>query len=433
VGSFADLRDDVAAALTEVLVDHPDWAVHPLPVDALDPPAYLLEWSDPWVPSRSTVCRYDTAIEIRCVGARIDPSPGLEVLELMVEEALLALDGGRFPFRSVLAPRPFTIGGVQYLAATILLGSTVSITKPAPPPQDGRVALVAYALLSAAGATGAPPTWDGAAILTAHALLAAAGASAAPPTSDGAATMTATAALSATGAVTAPAFSPADLPGLVGWWDASDLATITAAGGKVSQWANKKAGGPAATQGTGTAQPATGTRTLNGLNTLDFSGASQSLALASNPCAGAPAGTALYVVALDADPGAGGGVLGGWGTPGSGSHFPYTDGNIYDTFGSTTQKVVGNPVPSLVNPHVYSVVSAAGDWRAYLDGASLFTTAANAVGWGSTLTSVGRADDHSAAFFLDGRIAEIIVCAGALSTADRQAAEAYLKAKWATP
>src|SRR6266542_515966 len=62
-----------------------------------------------------------------------------------------------------------------------------------------------------------------------------------------------------------------DIPGLVIDFDAADTATISATGALVNTWTNKGSyGGSAA--GVTTARPSTGTRTMNGLNTLDFSG-----------------------------------------------------------------------------------------------------------------------------------------------------------------
>lgn len=56
------------------------------------------------------------------------------------------------------------------------------------------------------------------------------------------------------------------------WLDATDAATITSSGGDVSQWSDKSANARAFTQSTATAKPKTGTRTINGLNTIDFDG-----------------------------------------------------------------------------------------------------------------------------------------------------------------
>lgn len=66
-------------------------------------------------------------------------------------------------------------------------------------------------------------------------------------------------------------FAPHDDPLLIGWWDAADVATLTETGGVVSAWADK-AGGDALAHGVAGQQPVTGSRTLNGLNVLDFDG-----------------------------------------------------------------------------------------------------------------------------------------------------------------
>jgi hypothetical protein len=82
-------------------------------------------------------------------------------------------------------------------------------------------------------------------------------------------------------------FSPLDLSPTL-WVDASDTGTITEStpgSGTVSQWDDKSGNGYNLTQGTGTAQPATGTRTINGLNVLGFDGADDRMiigAFASN-------------------------------------------------------------------------------------------------------------------------------------------------------
>jgi hypothetical protein len=56
------------------------------------------------------------------------------------------------------------------------------------------------------------------------------------------------------------------------WLDASDTSTITESGGSVSQWNDKSGNGRNVVQSTGANQPTTGTRTINGLNVLDFAG-----------------------------------------------------------------------------------------------------------------------------------------------------------------
>jgi hypothetical protein len=56
------------------------------------------------------------------------------------------------------------------------------------------------------------------------------------------------------------------------WLDASDTSTITESGGAVSQWNDKSGNGFNVVQATGANQPTTGTRSINGLNVLDFTG-----------------------------------------------------------------------------------------------------------------------------------------------------------------
>lgn len=72
---------------------------------------------------------------------------------------------------------------------------------------------------------------------------------------------------------------PRTIPGLVGWMDAADTSTtnITSSGGLVSQIANKANSQIPFVQGIGSNQPTTGTRTINGRNTLDFDGANSFL------------------------------------------------------------------------------------------------------------------------------------------------------------
>jgi hypothetical protein len=61
------------------------------------------------------------------------------------------------------------------------------------------------------------------------------------------------------------------LAGYTGWWDASDTATITHTSGAVTQWNDKSGNNFHLTNGYGVGtRPITGTRTINGMNVLDF-------------------------------------------------------------------------------------------------------------------------------------------------------------------
>lgn len=73
-------------------------------------------------------------------------------------------------------------------------------------------------------------------------------------------------------AVLGPAFSPADVGNLWAWFDASNAASITESSGAVSQWNDLSGNGRHVTQSTGGNKPTTNSRSINGLNVLDFDG-----------------------------------------------------------------------------------------------------------------------------------------------------------------
>ncbi len=67
-------------------------------------------------------------------------------------------------------------------------------------------------------------------------------------------------------------FSPLDVAGIAGWWDASDTATLTEISGAVSQWDDKSGLLNHVVQAVANNQPSTGLSTVNGKNVLDFAG-----------------------------------------------------------------------------------------------------------------------------------------------------------------
>lgn len=77
------------------------------------------------------------------------------------------------------------------------------------------------------------------------------------------------------------AFTPRRITNLVGWYDGADTSSIIQSGGDVSQWSDKSGNGNHATQAVGVNQPKTGTRTLNGRNTIAYNGVDDYLKLPS--------------------------------------------------------------------------------------------------------------------------------------------------------
>jgi len=96
------------------------------------------------------------------------------------------------------------------------------------------------------------------------------------------------------GEVEVDTYTPADIPDIQLWLDSADASTITQSAGAVSQWDDKSGEGHNATQPTGSLQPTTGTRTINGLNVIDFS--NDSLVIGVNATQG---NTIIALVSFD--------------------------------------------------------------------------------------------------------------------------------------
>lgn len=233
-------------------------------------------------------------------------------------------------------------------------------------------------------------------------------------------------------------FSPQNLPGIVGWWDASDTATITASSGAVSSWASK-VGTYAATQSTAAYKPTTNATTLNGRNIITFDGTNDILTVSSftiskaqtvfsvvNTTDNSPRivyehgadfnsnpgqilninNASTWMAGYQTSTGASGGSAKSFATRTSGAHQLTTQINLTHASNSLWQDGT-----ALTGTNTAYTVDQPGS-----------VTAPLYIGSRSTL----------AARWLGG-IAELIFCNAVLSTADRQATEAYLKAKWGTP
>lgn len=165
--------------------------------------------------------------------------------------------------------------------------------------------------------------------------------------------------------------------------DESALTTFVGAGnGFVATWYDQSGNGNNATQSTAANQPQIvssgsvvkenlkGTLNfLSGLNGLNFSNFS------------ATSVTMFMIVKAKNDPPTQ--VNSGFvdfGTSGQLSHYPFTDGVIYDGSFSTTRKTVGNPTTPLNQLNLYNVLSISSNWTAYINSSQIFTTASNTVG-----------------------------------------------------
>lgn len=223
-------------------------------------------------------------------------------------------------------------------------------------------------------------------------------------------------------------WTPVSLPSLVAWFDAADAASITASGGAVSQWADKSGNNYHIAQSTGGAKPTTGATTQNGRNVLDFDGG-DSLSRQTTPTTSQP-GTVLCVARHTGAAGTNATVFDGYVHPTRWSVYQKQStaaiamysGSV-ELSGSSSWASAWHCVCAIFNDSSSTLhVDGAAD---ELIGVTPGTSALAGFGVGALVGNNGN--------FWTGSIAEVIVYASALSTDDRNLAEAYLKAKWGTP
>jgi hypothetical protein len=112
------LREAVAAALGDIPeVVAGDWTVLAVPVDALEPPAFMLRWGpDPWREPQA-FCTDLARLEVICVADRLTPEANYPILEQMTDAAHVALSAVQLRPNRLAPPGPFEIAQVTYLAA----------------------------------------------------------------------------------------------------------------------------------------------------------------------------------------------------------------------------------------------------------------------------------------------------------------------------
>jgi len=122
---MAEIRARAAAALAPVSDTDP--YVFDNVVDAVEPPALILGWDDPWL-SYETSCLYWAQFAVLCVAGRVEPDPGVAKLEELVTYTIgrLRADSYAWPVASSQAPRRFTIAKIEYLGARV--GYRVPVT-----------------------------------------------------------------------------------------------------------------------------------------------------------------------------------------------------------------------------------------------------------------------------------------------------------------
>lgn len=221
-------------------------------------------------------------------------------------------------------------------------------------------------------------------------------------------------------------WSPADVSTPLAWWLRGDNVSLN--GGTVSQWNDKSGNARNWAQGSAPLQPTFLASAINGQPGLRFDAAALQELVGPNLFAiNLPAAETFIVAQLNADPPATAAKCGFWRTESAAATaaVPFTDGIIYDGFGSTVRKTTVNPAVSMASPCIYSVISTGAEWTSSLNGTQIFTTGTNTVGW-NTATRIGS----SVTNWFDGVMCEWIVYGAKLSSTDRASVIAYLKARY---
>lgn len=228
---------------------------------------------------------------------------------------------------------------------------------------------------------------------------------------------------------------PADIT-TAAWYDAADEGTITESGGLVSQWDDKSGNGRDISQGTGSNQPTTGTRTLNGLNVLDCAGdylENTSLGLTVSD------DISIFIVA-EIDTVGSNGTAGLFGLESAlRGRFELLSGQPFD-FGGRINLTNNDQGWSAANfsgsphngPSIYSIEANSGvsEFRGYVDGTEYASTSYTGTGYASfnsmrVFTRMGNPITPN------GSCGEFIVVTD-VSDATRQKIEGYLAHKWGT-
>jgi hypothetical protein len=114
--NLLETRDKLAALLAPVDDDDPN--VLASLVDAIQPPALMLGWGEPWM-EPDTGCLATGRIIITAVAGRLMPGEGIAKLEELVAYVLGRLDPVDYDLETISGPRVFLMAKTNYLACRI--------------------------------------------------------------------------------------------------------------------------------------------------------------------------------------------------------------------------------------------------------------------------------------------------------------------------
>jgi len=204
---------------------------------------------------------------------------------------------------------------------------------------------------------------------------------------------------------------------------------VTTSGGLVTQWNDQSGYNRHFTQSNVANQP--GTNVQNGLNVVDFT-AAQNYVQRAGFTSGFTAGQLVMALRVDQD---GGPIQ--TGAPHNvgnvnNNHHPWTDGVIYDTFGTNSRHTTGNPAQALNQFHIYNVLASTPTWTSRINGTQHYTTGTStATGgfntFGSSNMEIGR---QQPTYTWTGEIGDFVLYNTTLTSAQSIVTENHYGAKY---
>ena len=201
------------------------------------------------------------------------------------------------------------------------------------------------------------------------------------------------------------------------WWDASDAGTIVESANDVASWTDKNQGA-VLSQANAVNQPVTNVQTINGLNVIDFQGDDY----LPGPILALTEFTKLVVFSFTSS-GQNNTV-----THASGTGDAFWENNtgfinVFHNGNVLTSTTAMTPGQTFLGG---TTKATNGDTELFVYGNSEGTVNAP-LGTGSLPFQIGS---YNTGFFLNGKIAEVILLPSVISLSDRQKAEGYLAHKW---
>ena len=223
-------------------------------------------------------------------------------------------------------------------------------------------------------------------------------------------------------------FTPKNLTGLLGWWDASNATSVTLSGGFVSEWRDISGSGLHVSQSVEANRP--GTTTVNGRTAIDFDGSNDYLERTSFS---GTVGTVFTTHILDATnvaygiysflrPNTPSGLYG--------MEMLFASANDYRTRGLTGSTSIFNSgvagsLVARVTAHTYSGSASACS----VDRAAMAGTSSSTFSNKETIL-FGSRFSNAYTLPMNGKMCEIVAYDRVLSAAEINRVESYLATKW---